>query len=123
MNKKYYKQDTPVQFPTDDGKIILEHFGNAATSQRDVSIARMSAPPGWEEPHQIPDFDEYTLMVNGKKRIEVDGDIIILKAGESLLVKKGARVQYSNPFSESAEYWSVCIPAFSPENVHRDEKH
>ena len=120
MNNSFFKQDSPIQFPTPDDKVILEHFGAVATGQNDVSIARMSAPPGWSEPYQTPEFDEYTLMVKGKKSIKIDGETVILKAGESLLVRKGSRVMYANPFKETAEYWSVCIPAFSPEKVNRE---
>ncbi len=120
MNKPYFKQDSPRQFPTDDHKIILEHFGAAATGQKDVSIARMSAPPGWSEPYQTPEFDEYTLMVSGKKKIDIDGTVVILAEGESLFVKRGTRVRYANPYDETAEYWSVCIPAFTPESVNRE---
>ncbi len=80
----------------------------------------MVAPPGWSEPHQNPEFDEYTLMVRGRKQIEINGETVTLKPGESIHVKKGVRVQYSNPFEEEAEYWSVCIPAFSPDSVNRE---
>ena len=81
----------------------------------------MIAPSGWSEPPQRPDFDEFTLMVRGKKRIEIDGEEVHLEAGESLLITKGTLVRYSNPFDQEAEYWSVCIPAFSQERVHRAE--
>lgn len=80
----------------------------------------MIAPPGWSEPHQNPEFDEYTLVSRGKKLFEVDGEKIVVNAGESILVKKGSRVQYSNPFEAPCEYWSVCIPAFSIDKVHRE---
>ncbi|HIB94848.1 MAG TPA: cupin domain-containing protein, partial [Candidatus Lambdaproteobacteria bacterium] len=73
------------------------------------------------EPHQNPEFDEYTMMVRGRKQIEIDGETVTLNVGESLLVRKGARVRYSNPFDEEAEYWSVCMPAFSPDLVNREE--
>jgi mannose-6-phosphate isomerase-like protein (cupin superfamily) len=117
---RYFKQNNPNHFPTEDGKTILEHFG-AITGNSDVSIAHMIAPAGWGEPHQNPGFDEYTLMVSGKKQIEVDGEVIVLNAGESILVRKGARVRYSNPFGDDAVYWSVCIPAFSVETVNRED--
>jgi len=81
----------------------------------------MIAPPGWGEPFQTPTFDEYTLVSRGKKQIEVDGEIIIVAAGQSILIKKGTRVRYSNPFEEECEYWSVCLPAFSMEGVNREE--
>ncbi len=81
----------------------------------------MVAPPQWSEPHQRPQFDEITIVVRGQKRFEVDGDIIELSAGESLLIKAGARVRYSNPFDADCEYWSICVPAFSMDTVNREE--
>jgi len=121
MQKNFYLQRSPFRVPTDDGKEILEHFGCASDGNPDISIARMSAPPGWSEPAQTPDFDEYTLMISGRKRIEINGETVEIAAGESLLVRKGSRVRYSNPFDEAAEYWSVCLPAFTPETVHREK--
>jgi len=121
MSEGFVKQTEPFKVPTDDGKIIEEHFGLASVGGGGMSIAHMVAPAGWSESEQTPDFDEYTLMVSGKKLVRVDGREIELDAGESLLVKSGHRVQYSNPFSEAADYWSVCRPAFSPESVHRSE--
>ena len=117
----YILQDKPVVFPTNDGKLIEEHFGNASTKQSNISIAHMVAPPQWGEPHQNPKFDEWTLVSRGRKSVEVDGEEIILQAGHSILVKKGARVRYSNPFDEECEYWSVCLPAFSVDTVNREE--
>ncbi len=120
MSDAYIKQDDPFVVPTTDGKHIEEHFGIPSTSMKDVSVARMVAPPGWSEPAQTPEFDELTLMVQGRKRIKVGEDEVELAAGQSLLVRAGTRVQYSNPFDEPAEYWSVCRPAFSPDRVHRE---
>jgi mannose-6-phosphate isomerase-like protein (cupin superfamily) len=117
----HFKQDTPFTVPTTDGKLIEEHFGNATTQNENLSIAHMVAPPGWREPFQNPEFDEYTLVNRGKKLFEVDGEKITLNAGESILIKKGSRVRYSNPFEEPCEYWSVCLPAFSIDKVHREE--
>lgn len=117
----YKKQTSPSVIPVPDGKLIEEHFGNVATEDDGVSVARMVAPPGWSEPPQRPEFDEFMLMVKGRKRVAIEGDTIELSAGESLMVSRGTLVQYSNPFGEEAEYWSVCIPAFSPERVHRLE--
>ncbi|HQU72604.1 MAG TPA: cupin domain-containing protein [Calditrichia bacterium] len=113
-------QKNPFIVPTTDGKHIEEHFGLASLGGGALSIARMVAPPGWEEPFQNPEFDEYTLMVSGRKRVEVDGQVIDLTAGESLLIRKGSRVRYANPFDRPAEYWSLCLPAFSIETVHRE---
>jgi len=117
----YFKQDNPFIIPTTDGKLIEEHFGLATTKDSNISIAHMVAPPGWSEPHQNPEFDEYTLVSRGKKKFEVDGEEIIVAAGQSILIKKGSRVRYSNPFEKSCEYWSVCLPAFSMELVNREE--
>lgn len=120
--KKYFKQSSPYRVPTIDNKIIEEHFGVASTGDQSYSVAHMIAPPFWAEPFQNPDFDEITVMVKGKKLIEIDDEKIELRAGESILIKKGARVRYSNPFSEPNEYWSFCMPAFTIEDVHREDK-
>ena len=126
----YIKQDKPFIVPTTDGKLIEEHFGLATTKTSNLSIAHMVAPAGWSEPYQNPEFDEYTLVSRGKKKFEVDarpddpfgrGEEIIVAAGQSILIKKGSRVRYSNPFNEECEYWSVCLPAFSMELVNREE--
>ena len=122
MSENFLLQQSPFVVPTTDGKLIEEHVGNTANNERNLSIAHMIAPPGWSEPHQNPEFDEYTLMVRGRKRIEINGEIVTIKSGESLLVRKGVRVKYSNPFEEEAEYWSVCMPAFSIESVKRENE-
>ncbi len=88
----------------------------AMNSASPISIA----PPGWSEPAQTPDFDEYTLMVRGRKRVEIDGETVEVGEGESLFVPRGAKVRYANPFADEAEYWSVCTPAFTPARVHRE---
>jgi mannose-6-phosphate isomerase-like protein (cupin superfamily) len=119
MKKEFFRQHKPFVVPTSDGKTIQEHFGLASTGNNDISIAHMIAPPGWSEAPQRPEFDEYTLMVSGRKEIEIDNEKIVLKAGESLLVRRGTRVRYANPFSEPAEYWAVCIPAFTEEKARR----
>ena len=120
MSENFNLQQTPFVVPTSDGKVIEEHVGRIATGESKLSVAHMVAPPGWTEPHQIPEFDEYTLMVRGRKQIEINGETVTIKSGESLLVRKGVRVQYSNPFQEEAEYWSICMPAFSLESVNRE---
>lgn len=120
MESRAIHQTQPFRVPTDDGKLIEEHFGRAANGDTAVSVARMVAPPGWSEPAQVPEFGEYTLMVSGRKRVELPDGSVELGPGESLFVPPNTRVRYANPFGEPAEYWSVCIPAFSPETVHRD---
>lgn len=118
---KVKHQNSPVIIPADAQKHIEEHFGLAATGDGAASIARMVAPPGWREPPQRPEFDEYVLMVKGRQTVEVDGQKYVVSAGESMRIEKNRRVRYANPFNEPAEYWSICIPAFSLETVHRDD--
>lgn len=120
-SQKFFHQNNPTSIPVPDLKMIQEHFGKVATHSSDISIAHMIAPPGWSEPFQTPDFDEYTLMVRGKKILEIEGEKVTVSAGESILIKKGTRVRYSNPFEEEAEYWAICTPAFSIEAVHRED--
>jgi mannose-6-phosphate isomerase-like protein (cupin superfamily) len=120
-NSKYFLQDKPFRVPTTDGKLIEEHFGLATTKTPEYSIAHMVAPPAWSEPFQKPEFDEVTLVIKGQKRIEVDGETIDLQAGQSILIKAGARVRYSNPFGDSCEYVSFCVPAFDINTVNREE--
>ncbi|WP_274473736.1 cupin domain-containing protein [Mangrovimonas aestuarii] len=118
---KYKVQTSPLVVPTNDGKTIKEHFGLATNNNGDLSMAHMIAPPGWSEPFQTPEFDEYTFIISGKKQIIVDGDTIVLNTGESIKINKNARVQYSNPFLEPCEYLAICTPAFSMETVNREE--
>lgn len=117
--KKFKIQQNPFIVPTTDGKLIEEHWGNS-TGTSDVSIARMVAPAGWSEPHQTPEFDEFTFIISGKKQFEIDGETVVLEKGQSIMIEKGARIRYSNPFPEECEYLSVCLPAFSVESVHRE---
>lgn len=119
MNKKYKIQKSPFVVPTDDGKLIQEHWGNS-TGNANISIARMVAPAGWSEPHQTPEFDEFTIIIRGKKQFEIDGETIVLEAGQSILIEKGARIRYSNPFDAECEYMAICLPAFSIDLVHRE---
>lgn len=119
--KKYTIQKTPFIVPTTDGKIIEEHFGKASDDNSNISIAHMIAPPYWSEPFQTPEFDEYTYIIKGKKQFIIEGEVIILEAGQSIKIEKNARVQYSNPFDEVCEYIAICQPAFDFEKVHREE--
>lgn len=119
--KKYTLQKDPFVVPTDDGKTIKEHFGLASDQNKEISIAHMTAPPGLSEPFQTPKFEEYTLIIRGKKQFIIEGEKIILNAGESIKIEKNTRVQYSNPFSEPCEYVAICKPAFSIDLVNREE--
>jgi len=116
----YIKQQKPFVVPTTDGKLIEEHYGHASSGDTAFSIAHMIAPPGWSEPFQTPQFDEVTIVINGNKQFEVDGETIQLGPGETILIKAGTKVRYSNPFEEPCEYWSCCVPAFSIDTVNRE---
>lgn len=120
--KKYFIQKEPFVVPTTDGKLIEEHHGIPTTGNKDISIARMVAPPKWSEPFQTPEFEEYTYIISGKKQFIIEDEIIILEAGQSIKVEAYTRVQYSNPFDESCEYIAICTPAFDFNKVHREEE-
>lgn len=120
--KKYTIQKSPFVVPTTDGKVIEEHFGKASTQDPNLSLAHMIAPPGWKEPFQTPEFDEYTYIIKGKKQFIVADDVVVLEAGQSIKISKNTRVQYSNPFSEPCEYIAICLPAFEFNKVHRESE-
>ncbi|WP_299680485.1 cupin domain-containing protein [uncultured Dokdonia sp.] len=120
MKKSYHIQNTPFVVPTTDGKVIEEHWGRATDGNSEISIAHMIAPSGWSEPFQTPEFDEYTYIIKGKKQFIIDGETVILEAGQSIKINKNTRIQYSNPFDEACEYIAICTPAFSPDTVHRE---
>ncbi|MBP0613707.1 cupin domain-containing protein [Chryseobacterium sp. cx-311] len=117
--KKYKIQKSPFVVPTIDGKLIQEIWGNS-TDNPEISIAYMVAPPHWSEPHQTPEFDEFTYIIKGKKQFEIDGEILVLEAGQSIRIEKGADIRYSNPFDEGCEYLAICLPAFSMDLVNRE---
>jgi mannose-6-phosphate isomerase-like protein (cupin superfamily) len=119
-NKKYTMQDSPFIVPTTDGKIIKEHFGMATDGNSKISIAHMIAPPGWSEPFQTLEFDEYTFVIKGKKQFIIEDEMVVLEAGQSIKIRKHTRVQYSNPFTEPCEYLAICMPAFSVDSVNRE---
>ncbi len=122
MEKKYQIQTSPFIVPTDDGKVIKEHFGVASSHSSDISIAHMIAPPGWSEPYQTPEFDEYTFIISGKKQFKIDDETIVLEAGQSIKIVKHTRIQYSNPFEEPCQYLAICLPAFTIDSVNREDE-
>ena len=117
---KFKIQKSPFIVPTTDGKLIEEIWGNS-TDHSNISIAHMVAPPHWSEPFQTPEFDEFTYIINGKKQFEIDGEIVVLETGQSIIIEKGARVKYSNPFENPCDYLAICLPAFSMDLVNREE--
>ena len=101
-------------------KIIREFIGRVNSSDNKISIAKMTSPGGWEEPGQTPEFDEYTLVIKGMLRVETKGRTFDINAGQAIITYAGEWIKYSTPNPEGAEYVAVCLPAFSPETVHRD---
>jgi hypothetical protein len=99
-------------------KLIDEFAGRASNGEERVSVARMRSPAGWSEPGQRPEFDEYTVVLAGALRVESEAGELEVPAGKAILARAGEWVRYSTP--EGAEYVAVCLPAFSPESVHRD---
>lgn len=118
--KNYKVQKAPFVVPTDDGKLIEEHFG-LASIRADLSLAHMIAPAGWSEPFQTPDFDEFTYVIKGKKKFLIDDEEVILEEGQSIKISKGTRVQYSNPFDQPCEYIAICRPPFELNSANREE--
>ena len=102
-------------------KTIEEYVGRVNTGETGLSIARMRSPQGWEEPAQRPDFDEYTLVLAGLLVVEHDDGRLEIRAGEAVHSRFGERVRYSTPEPGGAEYIAICVPAFSPQAVNRDE--
>jgi mannose-6-phosphate isomerase-like protein (cupin superfamily) len=112
---------TIIQAAGNKPKIIEEYIGRVNSGTSDLSIARMKSPGGWVEPGQTPEFDEYTLVLRGSLRVSSREGSLDVGAGQAVIVKAGEWVQYSTPGDDGAEYIAVCLPAFSPETVHRDE--
>ena len=117
---KLIKSPTVVKAAGNKPKIIQEFFGRVNTSSEKISIAKMTSPPGWEEPGQKPEFDEYTLVLKGILKVETKKNIFEVNAGQAIITYAGEWIKYSTPSSEGAEYVAICLPAFSPETVHRD---
>ncbi|MGO9308139.1 MAG: cupin domain-containing protein [Spirochaetia bacterium] len=111
---------TVIEAAGNKPKLIEEFIGNVNSRSADVSIARMKSPGGWTEPGQTPRFDEYSIVLRGILRATTRAHVFDVAAGQALVVECGEWVQYSTPGDEGAEYISVCIPAFSPDTVHRD---
>lgn len=102
-------------------KRIEEFIGRVNSATEALSIARMTSPAGWVEPGQSPEFDEFTVVLRGTLHVKFRGGELHVEAGQAVIAHGGEWVQYSTPGSEGAEYIAVCLPAFSPRTVHRDE--
>ena len=98
--------------------MVDEYVGRVNTADEQVSIAHMRSPAGWSEPGQQPEFDEFTVVLKGTVQVEHKGGTMEVQAGQAVLAEKGEWVRYSTP--QGAEYVAICLPAFSPNTVHRD---
>ncbi len=101
-------------------KIIREFFGAVNSGHSELSVAHMKSPGGWVEPGQTPEFDEFTVVLHGKLKVESREGVLEVAAGQAVLTHAGEWVRYSTPEEQGAEYLAVCLPAFSPGTVHRD---
>jgi ethanolamine utilization protein EutQ len=102
-------------------KRIEEYAGRVRSGHDVVSVARMVSPSGWVEPGQRPDFEEITIVLRGLVRVEYEHGVLNVRAGQAVITAPGEWIRYSTPEPDGAEYVAVCIPAFSPDTVHRDE--
>jgi mannose-6-phosphate isomerase-like protein (cupin superfamily) len=102
-------------------KTIEEFIGRVNSQTDGVSVARMISPQGWSEPGQTPEFDEFTVVLRGMLQVETKDGVHRVSAGQAIVTSSGEWVRYSTPEPGGAEYVAVCIPAFSPQTVHRDE--
>jgi mannose-6-phosphate isomerase-like protein (cupin superfamily) len=113
-------EPTRIEAAGNKPKRIEEFIGRVNTKTSLASVAHMRSPGGWVEPGQTPEFDEYTIVLNGTLRVEHRHGFIDVDAGQAVIAHKGEWVRYSTPGADGAEYIAVCLPAFSPETVHRD---
>ena len=118
---KLIERATRVEAAGTPPKVIREYIGRVNNGTDALSIARMSSPEGWAEPGQRPEFDEYTLVLEGTLVVRHEGGSIEVEAGQAVVTSAGEWVKYSTPHPGGAEYVAVCLPAFSPDTVHRDE--
>lgn len=110
-----------IQAAGNKPKLIDEYVGRVNSRTEGVSVAHMRSPGGWQEPGQTPEFDEFTVVLRGMLRVEHRDGALDVRTGQSVIAHRGEWVRYSTPEAEGAEYIAVCLPAFSPATVHRDE--
>lgn len=116
---KIIKSPTRIEAPGTLSKTIDEFIGSLTSDTNNLSIARMVSPPGWSEPGQTPEFDEFTVVFRGQLRVETQDGSHDVEAGQAVIAPRGQWVRYSTPGIEGAEYIAVCLPAFSPKTVLR----
>ena len=114
------EQPTRIQAAGNKPKLIDEYVGRVNSKTSAASVAHMRSPGGWIEPGQTPEFDEFTIVLKGMLRVEHQGGALDVRAGQAVIAHAGEWVRYSTPEDAGAEYIAICLPAFSPEAVHRD---
>jgi len=118
---RFIEKATQIEAAGEPPKIIREYVGRVNSGTSALSVAHMKSPSGWSEPKQTPEFDEYTLVLAGRLQVEHEGGSIEVSAGQAVITYRGEWVRYSSPGREGAEYIAVCLPAFSPDTVHRHD--
>lgn len=118
---KLIKTPSIIKAAGNKEKIIKEFFGLVNSKTSEVSIAHMTSPEGWVEPGQKPQFTEYTVVLKGKLKIKTKNDEFEVAEGQGIMTEKNEWVQYSTPYKDGAEYIAICLPAFAPDLVHRDD--
>lgn len=117
---RFIETPTVIEAAGTKPKLIEEFAGGVNSGHTNVSVARMKSPNGWVEPGQRPEFEEITVVLNGMLRVEFEGGALEVRAGQAVVCSPGEWIRYSSPEPEGAEYVAVCLPAFSPDTVHRD---
>ena len=112
---------TRIEAAGNKPKLIDEYIGRVNSRHEALSVAHMRSPGGWVEPGQTPDFEEFTIVLKGMLRVEYHGGALEVHAGQAVIAHSGEWVRYSTPREDGAEYIAVCMPAFTPDTVHRDE--
>ena len=118
---KLIAKPTQIEAAGTPPKIIREYIGRVNSATKEASVAHMTSPSGWAEPAQTPEFDEYTVVLKGMLRVDHEGGSMDVAAGQAIITHKGEWVRYSSPGPDGAEYIAVCLPAFSPDTVHRHD--
>jgi mannose-6-phosphate isomerase-like protein (cupin superfamily) len=118
---QFIKSPSIIKAAGNKEKIIKEYFGYVNSKTSEVSIAHMKSPEGWVEPGQCPKFNEYTVVLKGNLKITTKKEEFLITEGQGIMTSKDEWVRYSTPFEGGAEYIAICLPAFSPEIVHRDK--
>jgi mannose-6-phosphate isomerase-like protein (cupin superfamily) len=118
---RHISTPTRIQAHGQPPKLIEEFVGRVNSGSSAVSVARMTSPSGWAEPGQTPEFSEFTVVLRGALQVETREGTLRVEAGQAVIVEAGEWVRYSTPGADGAEYIAVCVPAFSPHTVHRDQ--